>query len=90
LTYSAFPNPFLKIDKNSPMNTHVNHESPDTVSAQSNAGQDDVRDKEYLRNAAWEISERKPAEAFTPLVNHVALAMVNPCRGFTHWRISHE
>lgn len=47
-------------------------------------------DADFLRSTAWEISERKPADAFTPLVNHVALAMVNPCRGFAHWRISHE
>ncbi len=47
-------------------------------------------DAEYLRNTAWEISERKPAEAYTPPINHVALAMVNPIRGFAHWRISHD
>ncbi|MBN1910438.1 MAG: glycosyltransferase [Pirellulales bacterium] len=47
-------------------------------------------DKEFLREVAWDISERKPAEAFTPAGNHVALAMVHPCRGFAHWRISHE
>ena len=47
-------------------------------------------DAEYLRSTAWDISERKPAEAFDPPENHVALAMVNPCRGFAHWRISLE
>jgi glycosyltransferase involved in cell wall biosynthesis len=47
-------------------------------------------DMEYLRNSAWEISERKPAEAYAPAENHVALAMVNPCRGFAHWRIAHD
>jgi len=48
------------------------------------------RDKDYLREVAWDISERRPVEAFTPAANHVALAMVHPCRGFAHWRISHE
>jgi glycosyltransferase involved in cell wall biosynthesis len=58
----------------------------------ANASQEDQIpiDAEYLRSTAWDISERRPAEAFTPPQNHVALAMVNPTRGFAHWRISHE
>ncbi|MBN2021574.1 MAG: glycosyltransferase [Pirellulales bacterium] len=55
-----------------------------------NEGEAGSWDAEYLRGTAWEISERRPADAFAPLANHVALAMVHPCRGFAHWRISHE
>jgi len=42
---------------------------------------------EVLRNCAWDVGERRPAEAFVPMANHVGLAMVSPCRGFAHWRI---
>jgi glycosyltransferase involved in cell wall biosynthesis len=55
-----------------------------------NARISDGWDAEFLRSTAWEISERKPADAFTPLANHAALAMVHPCRGLAHWRISPE
>jgi glycosyltransferase involved in cell wall biosynthesis len=47
-------------------------------------------DQQLLRDTAWEISEKKPADSFMPPANHVALAMVNPCRGFAHWRMSHD
>lgn len=40
-----------------------------------------------LRSHAWDVGERKPAEKFVPLANHVGLAMVSPARGFAHWRI---
>jgi glycogen synthase len=90
---------------NPPMNTHHSEMKADSASAAGDCRQAAAADrtgpadqpelgcrwdKEYLRSLAWEISERKPAEAFAPVVNHVALAMVNPCRGFAHWRISHE
>jgi glycosyltransferase involved in cell wall biosynthesis len=45
------------------------------------------RDASFLRHCAWEIGERKPAEAYTPTENHVGLAMVSPAQGFSHWRI---
>ena len=44
-------------------------------------------DAETLRNYAWDIGQRKPAEAFVPMASHVGLAMVSPCQGFAHWRI---
>jgi glycogen synthase len=50
----------------------------------------DGMDQEFLRSVAWDVSQRKPAESFTPPGNHAALAMVNPCRGLAHWRIAHE
>ena len=40
-----------------------------------------------LKNHAWDVGERKPAESFVPMANHVGLAGVSPCRGFAHWRI---
>jgi glycogen(starch) synthase len=49
-----------------------------------------TRDPEFLRHCAWEIGERKAAEAYTPGGNHVGLAMVAPCHGFAHWRILPE
>lgn len=45
---------------------------------------------EFLRQCAWEIGEKRPAEAYTPPVNHVGLAMVLPYQGFAHWRIRPE
>src|SRR5262245_12991572 len=42
---------------------------------------------ETFRRVAWEISEQKPADGFTPPVSHVGLAMVGPVEGFAHWRI---
>lgn len=53
-------------------------------------GCDGQWDVEFLRNTAWDISERRPADTYAPTENHVGLAMVNPCRGFAHWRILHE
>ena len=47
----------------------------------------DSPDAEFLRNCAWDIGERKPAESFVPTENHVGLAMVSPYRGFAHWRL---
>jgi glycosyltransferase involved in cell wall biosynthesis len=46
-----------------------------------------VPDQEVLRHVAWEIGEKRPADAFTPTVNHVGVAMVTPTQGFAHWRI---
>ena len=40
-----------------------------------------------LRNHAWDVGQRKPAEKFVPVANHAGLAMVSPSRGFAHWRI---
>ena len=44
-------------------------------------------DPEVLRRYGWEIGERKAADSFVPLENHVALAPVSPGQGFAHWRI---
>jgi glycosyltransferase involved in cell wall biosynthesis len=44
-------------------------------------------DAEELRRVAWEIGSAKPADAYTPSANHVALGVVNPNQGFAHWRI---
>jgi len=68
------------------MNTHANQDPFNLTAAVPHTDWD----AEYLRNTAWEISERKPADAYVPPGNHVALAMVNPIRGFVHWRISHD
>src|SRR4051794_22279053 len=46
-----------------------------------------IPDIESLRRCAWAIGEERAAEAFTPQVSHVGLAMVSPCEGFAHWRI---
>ncbi len=45
------------------------------------------RDPESLRQVAWEIGEKRPAEAYVPPASHVGLAMVSPNQGFAHWRI---
>src|SRR5690348_10045415 len=42
---------------------------------------------EFLRRCAWEIGERKPADAYVPAENHVGLCVVNPTSAFAHWRI---
>ena len=47
----------------------------------------DGNDTEFLRSCAWDIGERRPADAFAPTESHVGLAMVSPCRGFAHWRL---
>lgn len=47
-------------------------------------------DAETLRRCAWEIAERRPADAFVPTENHVGLAAVSPTHGFAHWRIRQE
>jgi len=44
-------------------------------------------DAEFLRDCAWDVAEKKPAEAYRPAANHVGLAMVTPARGIAHWRI---
>jgi glycogen(starch) synthase len=44
-------------------------------------------DPEFLRSCAWEIGERRAADAFSPALNHVGLGMVTPYGGFAHWRI---
>jgi len=44
-------------------------------------------DVEFLRECAWAVAERNEAATYGPTENHVALAMVFPCRGFAHWRI---
>jgi glycogen(starch) synthase len=46
-----------------------------------------ARDPEFLRRCAWEIGERKPADAYAPTGNHVGIAPVAPHHGFAHWRI---
>ena len=51
---------------------------------------DGPRDAEFLRHCAWEIGERRAAERYTPQVNHVGLAMVNPTQGFIHWHMLPE
>jgi glycogen(starch) synthase len=48
------------------------------------------RDAEFLRRCAWEIGERRAADAYCPDANHVGLAMVTPREGFVHWRILQE
>jgi glycosyltransferase involved in cell wall biosynthesis len=45
---------------------------------------------EFLRQCAWEIGERRPADGYRPTENHVALGMVTPAQGFAQWRIRQE
>jgi glycosyltransferase involved in cell wall biosynthesis len=40
-----------------------------------------------LRQVAWDIGEKRPADWFTPATGHLGLAMVSPYQGFAHWRI---
>ncbi len=47
-------------------------------------------DAETLRRCAWEIGERRPADAYAPADNHVGLAAVTPNQGFAHWRICQD
>ncbi len=47
-------------------------------------------DAETLRRCAWEIGEKRPAEAYLPEDNHIALGSVSPKHGFVHWRIRQE
>jgi glycosyltransferase involved in cell wall biosynthesis len=47
-------------------------------------------DAEFLRRCAWEIGERRAAEAYLPSAGHVGLAAVTPYRGFAHWRVLPE
>src|SRR3954452_25391453 len=49
-----------------------------------------LRDAEFLRRCAWEIGERRPAEAHSPTEGHVGLAAVTPYEGFAHWRMLPE
>ncbi|HEV3023757.1 MAG TPA: glycosyltransferase, partial [Pirellulales bacterium] len=45
---------------------------------------------EALRLCAWQIGERRAADALAPTDNHVGLAQVSPYQAFTHWRIRQE
>ncbi len=47
-------------------------------------------EQETLRRVAWEIGEKKPAEAYVPPDNHAGLALVSPGHGYAHWRIRPE
>jgi glycosyltransferase involved in cell wall biosynthesis len=47
-------------------------------------------DPEALRRLAWEIGERRPADAHFPAAAHVGLAAVSPGEGFAHWRVPQE
>lgn len=47
-------------------------------------------DVETLRQCAWEVGERRPAESYIPADNHVGLAAVAPNHGFAHWRVRQE
>ncbi|MEE8450778.1 MAG: glycosyltransferase [Thermoguttaceae bacterium] len=51
------------------------------------ASRRDGNDTEFLRSCAWDIGERRSADAFAPTESHVGLAMVSPYRGFAHWRL---
>lgn len=51
------------------------------------ASRRDGKDAEFLRSCAWDIGERRAADAFSPTESHVGLAMVSPYRGFAHWRL---
>jgi glycosyltransferase involved in cell wall biosynthesis len=42
---------------------------------------------EQLRQVAWVIGERKPADGYAPAESHVGLGPVSPAEGFAHWRI---
>jgi glycosyltransferase involved in cell wall biosynthesis len=42
---------------------------------------------DWLRLCAWQIGEKRAADAFVPTDNHLGLAQVSPCLGFAHWRI---
>jgi glycosyltransferase involved in cell wall biosynthesis len=44
-------------------------------------------DPEFLRACAWEVGERRLAEAYCAPGNHVGLASVAPHQGFAYWRI---
>src|SRR5947208_1739363 len=46
-----------------------------------------TRDPEFLRRCAWEVGERRRAEAYTPTASHVGLGMVTPYEGFAHYHI---
>lgn len=50
----------------------------------------DTGTAEWLRQVAWEIGERRPADHHVPSLNHVGLAMVFPYQGFAHWHIRHD
>ena len=41
----------------------------------------------WLRACAWQIGEKRAADAFAPADNHVGLAHVSPYQAFAHWRI---
>lgn len=45
---------------------------------------------QVLKDHAWDVGRREPAERFVPMANHVGLAGVSPRRGFAHWRILHD
>jgi glycosyltransferase involved in cell wall biosynthesis len=45
-------------------------------------------DAEALRRCAWEIGEMHLADTYTPAPCHIGLAMVSPCEGFAHWRMT--
>jgi glycogen(starch) synthase len=60
-----------------------NDRSPPAVAA---PGQ--VRDADTLRRCVWEIGEQRRADAHDPAANHIGLAMVSPCQGFVHWRMT--
>jgi hypothetical protein len=57
--------------------------------AQAPPKQAGTPDQESLRRAAWEIGERRPADAYVPPGNHVGVAMVHPTQGFAYWRLQH-
>jgi glycosyltransferase involved in cell wall biosynthesis len=50
----------------------------------------DSTSSETLRSWAWQIGEKRAADAFAPAENHVGMAQVAPWQGFAHWRIRQE
>ncbi len=50
----------------------------------------DPKKCELLRQCAWQLGESRATDAYSPWENHVGLAQVSPCQGFTHWRIRQE
>src|SRR5262245_43700700 len=45
---------------------------------------------ETLRNWSWIIGEQRPAARFAPTATHAGIGIVNPARGFAHWRLQPE
>ncbi len=82
----SLPNGLLDLD---PVATQVPSGHPrDAVEVVESP--DDPKDPEFLRQLAWDIGARRPAERYAPPASHVGLAMVTPAQGFAHWHIRQD